>query len=997
MRLLFFVALLMCSVSLVSGAEDLEGAFDGTVRPFLKTYCVSCHNADDAEGDLDLESDRDVTSVVTHFRKWMVVMDRLEAGDMPPEDAEAHPTPEARKRVIEWIAGVRQKEAKRRAGDPGIVLARRLSNAEYNYTIRDLTGFDLQPAKAFPIDPANQEGFDNSGESLAMSPSLLKKYLDAARHVSEHLVLTPSGIDFAPHPVITETDRDKYCVNRIIDFYRRQRLQYVDFFYALWQYQLQHTAGDAETRSLREFASSQGLSPRYMEMLWNILNVDAAQDQATDQAADVGPLAALRIMWRRLPSGNTPDDADQAKRQCQRMEDFVQTLRGRLVPEVENLTTPEVHQGSQPLVLWKNRQFVANRRRYAGGISDVGDLGSLLELKPGSAEARAMALPDDEPRLQGYERTLETFCSVFPDTFLVSERARVYLDPKEEKERTGRFLSAGFHSQMGYFRDDGPLVELILSDEERKELDRLWLELDFVTSAPMRQYAGFIWFDRTDSRFMRDSQFDRFRAEDKDCTSEAKVRALAEAYLAKAERVGGNPPALEAIAFYFEDLSRTFRRLERLKRESESVQLDAVVRFAERAYRRPLTDAQRQSIRSFYRHLRESDGLEHEDAIRDSVVAVLMSPNFCYRLDLPQQRVADAAHQDVEPLDDFALASRLSYFLWASMPDQQLRDLAASGHLHQRDVLRSQVVRMLVDERSQGFVNEFVGSWLGFRQFQQHNGVDRNRFPQFTDELRQSMYEEPIRLFNEIVRTDGSILDLLYANYTFVDRALAEHYQFPTDRLDDQQDGWAKVDGVDRYGRGGLMPMAVFLTKNSPGLRTSPVQRGNWLVKYVLGEHIPAPPAAVPELPSDESQLGELTLREALQRHRADPSCAACHDKIDSFGLVFEQYGPIGERRETDFGGRQVDSHVRFPDESEGTGIEGLRDYIRRSRQSDFVDNFCRKLLAYALGRSLELSDETAIDQMTASLASNGYRLQHAIEMIVTSPAFLNKRVKAEF
>ncbi|PAY19681.1 hypothetical protein CKO51_09725 [Rhodopirellula sp. SM50] len=992
MRLLFFAALLVCSVSLVPGADDLDATFDDTVRPFLKTYCVSCHNADDAEGDLDLESERDLTSVVTHFRKWMVVMDRLQAGDMPPEDAEAHPTPEARKRVIGWIAGVRQNEAKRRAGDPGIVLARRLSNAEYNYTIRDLTGFDLQPAKAFPIDPANQEGFDNSGESLAMSPSLLKKYLEAARHVSEHLVLTPTGIDFAPHPVITETDRDKYCVNRIIDFYRRQRLQYVDFFFALWQYQRHHTADNPEPQSLREFASGQGLSPRYLETLWEILNVDAAPDQA----ADVGPLAALRIMWQRLPSGNTPDDAAQAKRQCQRMEDFVTTLRERLVPEVENLTTPEVHKGSQPLVLWKNRQFVTNRRRYAGGISDIGDLVSLLELKPGSAEASAVDVPDDENRLQVFERTLETFCSVFPDTFLVSERARVYLDPKEEKGRTGRFLSAGFHSQMGYFRDDGPLYELILSDEERNELDRLWLELDFVTSAPMRQYAGFIWFDRTDSRFMRDSQFDRFRAEDKDCTSEAKVRALAEAYLAKAERVGGNPKALEAIAFYFEDMSQTFRRLERLKRESESVQVDAVVRFAERAYRRPLTDTQRQSIRSFYRHLRESDGLEHEDAIRDSVVAVLMSPNFCYRLDLPQQRVADAADQDVEPLDDFALASRLSYFLWASMPDQQLRDLAASGQLHQRDVLRSQVVRMLGDERAQGFVNEFVGSWLGFRQFQQHNGVDRNRFPQFTDELRQSMYEEPIRLFNEIVRTDGSILDLLYADYTFVDRALAEHYQIPADQLDEQHDGWAKVDGVDRYGRGGLMPMAVFLTKNSPGLRTSPVQRGNWLVKYVLGEHIPAPPAAVPELPSDESQLGELTLREALQRHRADPSCAACHDKIDSFGLVFEQYGPIGERRETDFGGREVDSHVRFPDESEGTGIEGLRDYIRRSRQSDFVENFCRKLLAFALGRSLELSDETAIDQMTASLASDRYRLQHAIEMIVTSPAFLNKRVKAK-
>ncbi|WP_182867641.1 DUF1592 domain-containing protein [Rhodopirellula sp. JC639] len=996
MRSLFFVLLLACSASVVSGAEDLDQAFASTIRPFVQTHCVACHNAETAEGDLDLDSDRDVTSVIEHFRKWMVVMDRLEAGDMPPEDADTHPTPEARKGVIEWIARVRRNEAERRAGDPGIVLARRLSNAEYNYTIRDLTGHDLQPAKSFPIDPANQEGFDNSGESLAMSPSLLKKYLEAARQLSQHLVLTPTGIEFAPHPVITETDRDKFCVNRIIDFYRRQRLEYADFFFALWQFQHQNASAVDPTVSLEPFASQQGLSPRYLRTLWDVLHAD----ESSDQAADIGPLATLRIVWRKLPSAEEADAVRRAQTQCRQMQDFIINLRQRLIPKVENLTTPEVHKGSQPLVLWKNRQFVANRRRFVGEVSELGEVIAALKLPADSPEAAAMTVPGDTVQQRDFEQAMERFCSVFPDTFVVSERARVYLDPKEEKGRTGRFLSAGFHSQMGYFRDDDPLYELVLSDAERQELDRLWLELDFVTSAPMRQYAGFIWFDRTDSRFMRDSQFDRFRAEDKDSTSEEKVRALAEAYLTKAERVGGNPQALEAIAYYFEDMSQTFRRLERLKLESQSVQLDAVVRLAGRAYRRPLSQEQRQSIRSFYQQLRQVDGLDHEDAIRECVVAILMSPNFCYRLDLPLERVEDDTDQDIQPLGGYALASRLSYFLWASMPDQQLLDLAGSGRLHQDDVLKSQVARMLSDRRAQGMINEFVGSWLSFRQFQQHNGVDRNRFPQFTDALRQSMYEEPIRMFSDIVRRDGSLLDLLYADYTFVDSSLADHYQIPAELLntsgDWSDDGWKRVDGAHRFGRGGLMPMAVFLTKNSPGLRTSPVQRGNWLVKHVLGEHIPAPPAAVPELPSDESKLGELTLREALQRHRADPSCAACHDKIDSFGLVFEHYGPIGERRETDLGGRQVDSHVQFPDDSHGDGIEGLRDYIRRARQADFVDHFCRKLLAYALGRSLELSDEAAIAEMNESLAAEGFRIRDAIENIVTSPAFRNKRVNAD-
>lgn len=986
MLMRFLVLYLICATlaPLLSAADELESRFKRSVQPFLSKYCVSCHNSQSAEGDLDLESDRDLAAVVENFRHWMVVMDRLQAGDMPPEDAEAIPDVDLRKQVLDWISDVRRVEAERRAGDPGIVLARRLSNAEYNYTIRDLTGQDIRPAQSFPIDPANQEGFDNSGESLTMSPSLLNKYLEASRFVADHAVLTPTGIDFAPHPTLTDTDRDKYCVNRIIDFYERQRLDYADFLFALWQYGLQVAAADGPAVTLEQFAAQQALSPRYMRSLWTLLT-DAPRQ---DQTAGLGPIAALRTMWAGLPKSSGEDERVQARDRCEQMQNFIVSLRRRLVPEVENLTTPEVHNGSQALVLWKNRQFVANRRRYAGGALELGN----LDLQAGSPESNAMIVPESKDAKAEYEATFAEFCSVFPDAFVVSQRARVYLNPEEEKERTGRYLSAGFHSQMGYFRDDQPLYDLILSDQQREELDRLWLELDFITAAPMRQYAGFIWFDRTDSRFMRDAEFDRFRAEDKDCTSEDKVRALAETYIAKAIRVGGNPEAIEAIRFYFDDMSRTFRKLEKLHLDSQPVQVDALVAFAEQAYRQPLTEQQQSSIRDFYLQLRQRDGLTHEDAIRDSVVAILMSPNFCYRLDLPQQRVEDADVQDVEPLDDVALANRLSYFLWSSLPDDELMNLASQGKLHAREELRRQVRRMLNDPKAKRFATEFAGNWLGFRRFEQHNGVDRNRFPTFTDQLRQSMYEEPLRLFSEIVSHDKPVLDLINADYTFVDDVLAEHYSIPKDRIERRQDGWGIVRRAGEFGRGGILPMAVFLTKNSPGLRTSPVQRGNWLVKQVLGEHIPAPPAAVPELPSDEAELGQLTLREALERHRADPNCAACHDRIDSFGLVFEQYGPVGERRELDFGGRKVDSRAVFPDNSSGVGFEGLRDYIRRQRQTDFVDHFCRKLYAYALGRSLQLSDEIAIEEMKSQLESVDYRIQSVFESIVTSSAFLNRR-----
>lgn len=186
--------------------------------------------------------------------------------------------------------------------------------------------------------------------------------------------------------------------------------------------------------------------------------------------------------------------------------------------------------------------------------------------------------------------------------------------------------------------------------------------------------------------------------------------------------------------------------------------------------------------------------------------------------------------------------------------------------------------------------------------------------------------------------------------------------------------------------------MSVFLTKNSPGLRTSPVKRGYWVVRRLLGQHISPPPPDVPELPADEAELGDVTLREALAKHREIESCAGCHKHFDSFGLVFEGYGPIGERRTTDFNGRAVDTRATFPNGLEGHGVDGLRSYLGVHRQQDFIDHICRKLFSYALGRGLLLSDESTIAAFHTRLATDEYRFAGLVEAIVTSPQFRNQR-----
>jgi hypothetical protein len=282
---------------------------------------------------------------------------------------------------------------------------------------------------------------------------------------------------------------------------------------------------------------------------------------------------------------------------------------------------------------------------------------------------------------------------------------------------------------------------------------------------------------------------------------------------------------------------------------------------------------------------------------------------------------------------------------------------------------------------------------LVFRQFESNNSVDRQRFPTFDDDLREAMFQEPIHYMDDIIARDGSVLDLLYGNYTFVNPPLARHYGMPD--VSGPSSHWVKVDNATQYGRGGILPMAVFMTANSPGLRTSPVKRGNWVVQKVLGIRVPPPPPVVPELPSDESKT-DAPIREMLAQHHKNPFCASCHERFDSFGLVFEGYGPVGAKRDKDLAGRPIDASAVFPGGVEAVGVAGLKNFIRSSRQDNFVDNLCRKLLAFALNRSLEMSDDELVEKMKANLAADGYRFSALIETIVQSPQFLERRVTVE-
>ena len=993
--------------------SELEMRFARTVRPFLQSYCVSCHGKEKPQAQLDLTAYASVEAVTRDLPHWRLVMEKLAAKQMPPPNVGEQPSARQSAAIIAWVQDARQYESQRNAGDPGPVLARRLSNAEYDYTIHDLTGVDLRPTREFPVDPANQEGFDNSGESLTLSPALMKKYVQAAKDVADHVALTSTGLEFASHPVLAETDRDKFCILRIVDFYRQQPTDYADYFEAAWRYRYRAALG-APAATLTTFAAGLRVSPRYLELVWNTLNAPEEK---------IGPVAGLQSRWNALPA---PDAgrADAVRSGCVAMRDWVLALRKKVAWKFDNLKVPPgFSTGGQCFVLWKDRQYASHRRLFnpdglqIDGVPRSRVIPARPNRKPPQAEKIItdpvdpdLFAPKEETARAPYLKSFERFCSVFPDAFYIAERGRMFVDDPGDK---GRLLTAGLHNSMGYFRDDTPLMELLLDDNARQRLNHLWLDFDMVAFIPERMHLEFFVYERAESGTITDPEFNFARPEDKDATSDEKIKRLATLYLAKAQKKGGEPPALAAITEHFQRVSMNIRAVEKARLAAESAHRKALLDFASRAYRRPLTGTEQNDLLAFYRSLRKKDGLSHEDAIRDCVISVLMSPNFLFRLDLEAapgdirlagvggnitpppgmispKRAFPANGSGVEPLSDYDLASRLSYFLWSTMPDKELLSHAAAGDLRQPDVLAAQAERMLRSPRIRALALEFDGNWLDFRRFEEHNAVDRERFPTFTNDLREAMFEEPLRFLMDNIQNDRPVLDLLYGKHTFVNASLAKHYGMADVKT--TENDWVRVADADRYGRGGLLPMAVFLTKNSPGLRTSPVKRGYWVVRRLLGEYIPPPPATVPELPKDESKLGERTLRQALEQHRANPACAGCHARFDSYGLVFEGYGPIGERRSVDLGGKPVDARAPFPGGVEGAGLTDLRNFIRQQRQQDFLDTLNRKLLSYALGRSLQPSDDSLLLTMQQRSAAGGYRFRALVETIVTSRQFRNRR-----
>lgn len=495
-----------------------------------------------------------------------------------------------------------------------------------------------------------------------------------------------------------------------------------------------------------------------------------------------------------------------------------------------------------------------------------------------------------------------------------------------------------------FYREDDHLKRLMLDEAEKAEIDRLWDELQYVSQDALKLVDAF-------------EQLWQYATQDAD------------------------PSAFEPLR---EPIQRRADEFKRWLVNTQPAHVEAVLEFAERAYRRPMSHAEQNELRELYGRLRAEE-LAHDQAIRLALARVLVSPSFLYRTQKPGPGAVPA------PVSDWELATRLSYFLWSSAPDAELRAMAAAGMLGDPDVSVAQARRMLRDERVRRLAEEFACAWLHIYGFDELSEKSERHFPTF-NELRGDMYEETIRFFADLFQRDGSVLEILDADYTFMNESLAAHYGI-TNVTFTGGDDWQRVGNVKRFSRGGILGHATTLAKQSGASRTSPILRGNWIAEVLLGDKLPRPPRDVPQLPEDEGAEA-LTMRQLTERHSSDPKCAGCHRRIDAFGFALEGFDAIGRHRQADMRGRSIETRARVMDGSEIEGLEGLRSYLLTTRRDAFLTQFCRKLLGYALGREVMLSDRPLLAEMRDELEAHDYRFAAAIETIVRSKQFREIRGK---
>jgi hypothetical protein len=934
--LLMLLGALNCrGANLPASTADADRSLKNDLTPIFQKYCYSCHGNGKSKGDLALDAYKTTADVLAAREKWKTLDDYIQTFQMPP-DNKPQPSQAERDRITGWIDRELFKVDPDHP-DPGRVTIHRLNRAEYNNTIRDLVGVDFHPADDFPPDDSGY-GFDNIGDVLSLPPLLMEKYLAAADKILDQAIPTEQVKTEVHHVPATLAeigfnalgDRGDGWVNLIS---LEEDDVAVELPVVAGDYLIRVKAFCTPTGGAREGAGSsapvplENRAPTKISMMIN--DTFIKNFVVTTNEAEPGIYEA-RV---GVPSGRQRFRA-AARRERGGSNELIM-VNGRIggqQPGVISVKWIEV-EGPLPCA---TQHFPAAKLAAAGAgkLLDNGDrlLSTNGEVsvnasasKEGDCILRAQAYAQqagDEParmefRMDG--RPLTTFDVFAPATMKPLPKQRVF-----------------------------SLALLVPQPQVFEFKTKL-------APGPHRFSVAFLnaFSDPTNGN-------PNLRERNLVVRSLEFVNPSAPAPI---------PPIAETMAKYFAKLPAPGNQREVARKILEQ--------FTFRAWRQPAEPAELDRLVTLF-DLAAGQGEKFEASVKLPMKAALVSPHFLFRGEVqPNPDQPDAVH----PVGEFALASRLSYFLWSTMPDDELLDLARRGKL--RANLEAQVKRMLASPKASALTENFAGQWLEIRRLPEVQ-PDKAMFPDYDPALSAAMQKETELFFQSIQREDRSLLEFLTADYTFVNGPLAKFYGINGVSGENFQ----KVSLAGTHRQGVLTQGSVLALTSNP-TRTSPVKRGKWVLENLLGTPPPPPPPNVPSLDDKHRQLTG-TLRDQMVQHRENPTCASCHARMDPIGFSLENFNAIGAWRDKD-GDALVDASGELSGGESFNGATELESLLADKKRNNFFRCLSEKMLTYALGRGVEYYDRPATEKIVKQLKTNP-KFSSLVAGVVNSVPFQMQR-----
>ncbi len=944
-----------------TAASAETATFERDVQPLLKKYCYECHGLGGTEdqGDFHLTDFKSGSDLPGDRKLWTLAMEHVRNRQMPPENAEVLPTKAERDLLADWID--RQLyAADAQNPDPGRVVIHRLNRTEYNNSIRDLLGVDFHPADDFPADDSGY-GFDNISDVLSLSPMLLGKYVKAAQQALDQAVPTERITSATWH----------FPANQ-----------------ALVGFNDLGDRGDGWVQILSLFEGD--------------INVDMDVPVTGEYAVSFHAFGQDRDGNIYGASGPIPNSPPEKPVLSLYVNDTVQ--QAFVIEAVEG--APATYTGKVSLLAGRQRLRVVMRRHRGGEHEQVVDTMARYVGPQSNGISWVKWIRVDGPGQGAVTRVPAAQLAVTGPGEFTPTGARVFrgngeLAMKFKVAKAGDYLvrvyaeatQAGKDPAVMDLRVDGKslgarpvLAPSAYQPFKNAKTSRPWTApADHLVAVPERYE---IRTHLTPGEKTLAAVFSNYEADPENPNPNLRARTLTVHSLEVVEVDGTAPvpPISSVMRDYFAKKVSPQNKL--------TVAREQLGRFALRAWRRPPEKAELDRLMQLFAQ-GDKDEESFEAALKLPLMAVLVSPHFLLRAEFPQADRVAAAKPDANatparvgvPIDEFSLATRLSYFLWSSVPDDTLLDLAAKKQLRRQ--LNAQVARMLASPKASALVDNFAGQWLQFRALSAIE-PDKTLFPRFSTTIRADMQQETALFVAHIMRENRSLLELLTADYTFVNERLAQFYGLPPVT----GEGFQRVS-LAATPRRGVLGQGSLLVSTSNPTRTSPVKRGRFVLDNILGTPVPAPPAGVVNNVDAPEQAG-LTIRQRIEQHRKDPRCASCHALMDPIGMAFENFDAAGQWRDHETEGGKpaaVDATGKLVSGESFDGALSLIQILSTTNRGDYYRNLAQKILTYALGRGVEDhgSDRIAADKIVQRVQADD-KFSNLVIAVVDSVPFQQMR-----